>query len=285
MIVVTGAGGRLGGAVLRALLERMPAAEVGVSTTAPQKLSSLADRGVRVRQGDYDDPASLRAAFEGADRVLIVSAPRLGDAALAAHRVAIDAAVDAGVARVLYTSHVGADALSPFPPANTHAATEVLLKERGIPFTALRNGFYADTPVRLLQAAAASGELRVPADAPVSWTTHEDLAPAIAALLLDAALDEPVVNLTAGEAFDLAELAEVASGTIGHDIRHVVLSDDEYRAELLAAGAPETAVVMTLGIFQAARQRRLGIVDPTLARLIGRPAADLRGVLAERLAS
>jgi NAD(P)H dehydrogenase (quinone) len=283
MIVVTGAGGRLGGAVVAALLERMPAQEIGVSTTAPEKLSALTEAGVRVRRGDYDDAATLRDAFEGADRVLLVSAPRIGDGAVAAHRAAISAAAAAGVGRLLYTSHIGADALSPFPPATTHAATEVLLTGSGIPFTALRNGFYADTPVRLLQGAAASGELRVPADAPVSWTTHEDLAPAIAALLLDPALEEPVVNLTAGEAFDLAELVEVASGTLGHDIRHVVLSDDEYRDELLATGAPEMAAVMTLGIFLAARQRRLGIVDPALARLIGRPATDLRGVIAERL--
>lgn len=281
MIVVTGAGGRLGGAVLRALLERRPADEIGVSTTRPDERAALAERGVRVRYGSYDEPASLRESFAGADRVLIVSAPRHGTAAVDAHRAAVEAARDTGVGRVFYTSHVGADALSPFPPAVTHATTEVLLRESGVPFTALRNGFYADTPLRLLRTAAATGELRVPVDAPVSWSAHRDLAPAIAALLVDPAVDATTVNLTAGEAMDSAELADVASTVLGRPIRHVMLDDDAYRAELTAAGVPELGVTMMLGIFRASRQRHLGIVDPALGALIGRPATTIAALLAE----
>ena len=282
MIVVTGAGGRLGGAVLADLLERLPADQIGVSTTRPDELTAAAGRGVRVRYGSYDEPASLREAFAGADRVLLVSAPRHGAAAVDAHRVAIEAARDAGVGRIFYTSHVGADALSPFPPAVTHATTEVLLRDSGIPFTALRNGFYADTPLRLLRTAAATGELRVPTDAPVSWSAHRDLAPAIAALLVDQDLEETTVNLTAGEALDYAELAEVAASVLDRPIRHVVLDDDAYAAELTAAGVPEFGITMMLGIFRASRQRRLGIVDPALAGLIGRPATSLATLLAEK---
>lgn len=283
MIVITGAGGRLGSAVVDALLEQVPAEGIGISTTDPTRASALADRGVRVRRGDYDDPASLEHAFAGADRVLVVSAPRIGEAALAAHRAAIRAAGAAGVGRILYTSHVGADALSPFPPAVTHAATEILLRDSGIPFIAVRNGFYADTPLRLAETAVRSGELRAPADAPVSWTTHADLAPGIAALLLQQDLEESAVNLTSGEALDLADLAGVASAASGRPVRRVALEDEAYRDELIAAGAPEPAADMTLRIFQAARQRHLGIVDPTLTRLIGRPTERLETLLAQRL--
>lgn len=284
MIVVTGAGGRLGGAVVGALLERVAAEEIGVSTTRPEELADLAERGVRVRRGSYDEPESLRTAFHGADRVLIVSAPRHGDAAIDAHRIAIEAARDAGVARLFYTSHVGADALSPFPPTVTHAATEMMLRDSGIAFTALRNGFYADTPVRLLRTAVGTGELRVPVDAPVSWSMHRDLAPGIAALLLDPSCSEVSVNLTAGEALDMAALAEIASSALGRTIRHVPVSDHDYRADLLAAGTPDLGVTMMLGIFQASRQRHLGIVDPALAELIGRPTTSLSQALVEELA-
>ncbi len=284
MIVVTGAGGRLGGAVLTELLQRVPAGEVGVSTTRPDALAELAGRGVRVRHGSYDDPESLRAAFTGADRLLLVSAPRHGTAAVDAHRTAIAAARDAGVGHVFYTSHVGADPLSPFPPAVTHATTEVLLRDSGLSFTALRNGFYADTPLRLLAGAAASGELRVPVDAPVSWSVHRDLAPAIAALLTAAAVPGPAVNLTAGEAFDMAGLAAVASSVTGRPVRHVPVEDEEFAAGLRAAGVPELGVTMTLAIFQAARQRHLGIVDPTMAELLGRPTTSMTELLRESLA-
>lgn len=284
MIVVMGAGGRLGGAVVAELLERVSPAELGVSTTRPEELGDLEARGVRVRRASYDDPASLSAAFEGADRVLVVSAPRIGGPAIAAHEAAIAAARDAGVGRVLYTSHVGSDALSPFPPATTHATTEVLLRESGLAFTSLRNGFYADTPVQLLAGALRTGELRTPVDGPVSWTQHRDLAPATATLLLDPDLSEPAVNLTAGEAVTMSELADLASSLLGRPVRHVVLGDEEHRAELLASGMPEMRVNMTQGIFRASRQRHLGIVDPTLADLLGRPTTPLSQLLREELA-
>jgi uncharacterized protein YbjT (DUF2867 family) len=281
MIVITGATGRLGGRVLAALLERVPAEELGVSSTDPERAAGPAAQGVRVRLGDYDRPETLRESFEGADRVLLVSAPRIGEAAAIAHRTAIEAARAAGVGRILYTSHVGADALSPFPPASGHAATEVELRDSGVPFTALRNGFYADTPVRMAIAAAASGsgELRAPADAPVSWTTHDDLAPAIAALLLDPTLDQAAVNLTAGQAIDLDEVARIASRLTGRDIRRTVVADEDHRAELIAAGVPEMGAMMSLAIVQASRQRHFGIVDPALESLVGRPSQTFEQVL------
>ncbi|TAJ49859.1 MAG: SDR family NAD(P)-dependent oxidoreductase [Herbiconiux sp.] len=281
MIVVSGATGRLGGAVLTELLEHLPASEVGASTTRPEELARFSEAGVRVRRGDFDDPASLGHSFDGADRVLLVSAPRHGEAAIAAHRVAISAARDAGVGRLFYTSHVGADALSPFPPAVTHAATEVMLRDSGIAFTALRNGFYADTPLRLVRSAAESGVLRVPADAPVSWTMHRDLAPGIAALLLDPAIDLPAINLTAGRAMDMAELAEAGRRSLGRVIRHEQISDEDFAAGLAATGAPAIAVTMTLGIFLASRQRHLGIVDPSLTELLDRPTTSLEAAIPE----
>ncbi|GAA4265322.1 NAD(P)H-binding protein [Frondihabitans peucedani] len=285
MIVVTGAGGRLGGAVLTELLERIEPSDLGVSTTRPEEFGELAERGVRVRRGSFDDPASLRESFAGADRLLVVSAPRQGSEAVDAHRTAIDAARDAGVGRLFYTSHVGADSLSAFPPTVTHAATEVLLAESGVPFTSLRNGFYADTPLRLLQGAAETGELRVPVDAPVSWTQHRDLAPGIASLLVDESVTDPAINLTAEAAFDLDTLADIASEALGRRISVTHLGDDEYRAELTAAGTPALGVTMMLGIFRASRQRHLGIVDPALARLIGRPTTSLVDTIRETLAA
>lgn len=285
MIVVLGATGRLGGAVVEELLSRVPAAQIGVSTREPDKLRDLGERGGTVRHGDYDDQASLESAFAGADRILLVSAPKQGQAAVEAHARAIDAARAAGVQRIFYTSHVGADALSPFRPAVGHAATEVLLRDSGIPFTALRNGFYADTPVRLLRQAAETGELAVPADAPISWTVHADLAPGIAALLTDPDLDLAAVNLTASAAATMSELAELASTITGRTIKHTVLSDQDYYDRLLAAGVPEIGATTTLGIFRAARQRHLAIVDPALTELLGRPTTTVHQLIERELAA
>src|ERR1700742_1780172 len=116
MIVITGATGVLNGATVAHLLELVPADQIGVSVRDVAKAQSLADRGVRVRRGAYDDPAALLNAFEEADQVLLVSSNDPGGDPVSLHRVAIETAVKAGARRILYTSHqhIGAD--SPFRP-------------------------------------------------------------------------------------------------------------------------------------------------------------------------
>src|SRR5690348_13931958 len=124
MIIVTGGTGQLGSQIVERLLERLPADHVGVSVRDPGRAGDHAARGVRVRRGDFTDPGSLAAAFEGATQVLIVSTDRTGEAALAQHVAAIDAAHDSGARRILYTSHQGAAEDSRFAPMPDHAATE-----------------------------------------------------------------------------------------------------------------------------------------------------------------
>ncbi len=292
MIIVTGANGQLGRAVAERLLERVPAARIGVSVRDPEKARGLEERGVRVRQGDFDDAASLAHAFEGASRVLIVSVNRLGEAAVRQHRAAIDAAkaagagrifytsqVAAGVEPIFYTSHADANLIAAFPPMVDHAATEAALRESGVAYTSLRNGFYAQTAAFLVRNALETGELRAPQDGPIDYTTIPDLAEATAIALADEGLDDPILTLTGPEAVDTAGLAALASELAGRPIRRVVVADDAYRAGLVAHGVPEPQADMFLGLFVAARQGAFTRVDPTLGRLIGRPPMPVRDAL------
>jgi NAD(P)H dehydrogenase (quinone) len=283
MIVVTGANGVLGRGVVENLLALVPAEQVGVSVRDPQGAADLAERGVRVRRGDYDEPATLADAFAGADQVLVVSGLSLGEAGVAQHRTAIEAAAAAGAGRVLYTSHQGALADSPFAAGPDHAATEEALAGVGLPWTALRNGFYANTVPRLLGDAATTGELRLPADGPVAWTTREDLAAATARLLVDGAPDGPTAPLTGPEAVDLEQVAAIVGDIAGRPVRRVVVDEEEYVADLVAHGTPEHLARMMLGLFAASRRGDFAPADPTLAQLIGRPARSIREVLAEAL--
>jgi len=274
MIVVTGATGLLGGAVVERLLARQPDEEIGVSVRDPAKAAALADRGVRVRRGDYDDAASLAHAFEGADQLLLVSAPATGETALRQHRTAIDAARRAGVRRVVYTSHMGANPASAFAPMVDHAATEALLADSGLAFTALRNGFYAASGRMLLGRAFETGEVAAPADGPVSWTAHDDLADAAAIVLTEEGRFEgPTPPLTGSAALDLAALA---AEVLGRPIRRTVLTDAQYREAL-----PEPVAEMLLGLFAASRAGEFAAVDPTLAELLGRPPLTVRDLLAK----
>lgn len=278
MIVVTGATGQLGRAIAERLLERVPAEQVGVSVRDPEKARGLEERGVRVRRGDFDDAASLAHAFEGASRVLVVSAGTV-ETAVGLNRAAIDAAKAAGARRILYTSHMGSNPSSLFPPMPTHVATEAALRGSGVAFTALRNGFYASFVPVLLGGAVETGELGAPEDGPISWTAHADLADAAACALTEEGLDGVTPDLTGPEAIDVAGIAAIASELTGRPIRRVVVSDAEYRAGLVARGAPEQSADMLLGFFAASRRGEFANVDPTLGRLIGRPPTPLRDVL------
>lgn len=280
MIIVTGATGKLGSRVLEGLLGRLPADQIGVSVRNPDQAAPLAARGVRVRRGDYDDPDSLADAFAGADQVFIVSAGATGDEAMRHHVAAIDAARDAGARRVHYTSHMASAADSVFAPMPDHAATEGYLASSGVPFTAYRNGFYASTVPLLLGAALQTGELAAPADGPVSWTNHDDLAEAAAIALVDEGrFDGPTPALTAPEAHDLEGIAGILSGLTGRTIRRVVVDDDEWVQSLIGHGVPEGRARMLMGMFLATRRGEFAATDPTLGQLLGRPPLSIRTVL------
>jgi uncharacterized protein YbjT (DUF2867 family) len=280
MIIVTGATGRLGRAVVDRLADRVPTDRLGVSVRDPEKAADLADRGIRVRRGDFDDPDSLAYAFDGATQVLIVSGP----ADPAPHHFAIDTAKTAGAERILYTSHQAANPDSLFIATRGHAATEQELANSGVPFTALRNGFYASTPALMLRSALETGELVLPEDGPFSWTAHRDLADAAAVALTEPGrLAGTTPALTGPELLDYADIAAIASDLVGRKITRVTVPDEEWRRAAIGRGMPEFLADLTLGIFAAARRGEFAVVDPTLPELLGRPATTLREVLAAEL--
>ncbi|WP_437907984.1 NAD(P)H-binding protein [Sorangium sp. So ce327] len=284
MIIVTGANGQLGRAIMERLLQRVPAARLGVSVRDPEQASALAERGVRVRRGAFDDAASLRHAFEGASHVLIVSINSTGEAAVRQHEAALEAARAAGARRVLYTSHMGSNPASRFEPMRDHAATEASLQRSGGAFTSLRNGFYAASALMLLERALKTGELVAPEDGPVSWTEHGDLADAAAIALTDEArLDGLTPPLTAAAALDLEGVAAIASELIGRSITRVTVSDRAFREDMVSHGVPEHRADLLLGMFAASREREFAAVDPTLERLLGRAPMSMRRYLTARL--
>lgn len=279
MLIVTGATGALGSAVLDQLLRRVPAGEVGVSVRDPDKARGLARRGVRVRAGDFTDPAGLEHAFEDADRVLVVSAAIRGEGAVQANRAAIDAAVSAGASRVLYTSHQAASHDSAFAPQAAHAATEDHLAGLSRDFTALRNGFYASSLAFMVGDAVRTGTLAAPEDGPVSWTAHADLAEAAAVALIDDELDGVTPPLTGPEAITLEQVARQLSDLSGRPVSRVVLDDEDWVDRAVEAGQPEAVARFTLGMYVAARRGEFDVVDPTLPRLLARPPIPARAFL------
>ncbi|WP_019928633.1 NAD(P)H-binding protein [Nocardia sp. BMG111209] len=279
MIIVTGANGLLGRLVVENLLRRVPATDIGVSVRDPAGAGWAAERGVRVRRGDFADPASLAHAFADASQVLLVSVDSTGDEAVDRHRTAIEAAVRAGAEHVLYTSHMGAGPRSAFAPMPDHAATEAILRQADVPFTVLRNGFYAASGARLLGDALETGRVIAPEDAPVAWTAHADLAEAAAIALTTGRPLGVTPPLTGAETADLADLAAIVAARTGRELERITVPDKDYRESLLAQGLPEPLADMFTGLFTAIRNHEFAPATTDLAEMLGRETTPLTAAL------
>ena len=282
MIIVTGATGTLNGATVEHLLKRLPPSRIGVSVRDPERAEHLAGQGVRVRQGSYDDPAALRHSFEDAEQVLLVSSNDFTADVVAQHRTAIDAAVDAGAQRILYTSAHGTGFGTPYPPLAIHAATEQHLAASGVAWTALRNGFYGDLN-QLLGPWQETGAIAKPADGSFSWVDRQDAAEAAAAILTsDSTFDGPL-DLTSPSPVTLADFAVAASELTGRHVDRVVVDDEEWVAAEIANGVPEAVARFTLSMFQATRTGHFAQSDPTLTQLLGREPRGAADQLADQI--
>jgi uncharacterized protein YbjT (DUF2867 family) len=286
MLIVTGASGELGYRIVEKLLDFVPAERIGVSVRDPAKVTKLAARGVRVRQADYDHPASLRQAWEGAERLLLVSsnAAATGGDPLKQHATAIGAALDVGVERILYTSQVSSSKTSHFPPGRDHAETEQMLADSGLAWTALRHGFYAASALKMNARGFHAGVIAAPEDGKVAWTTHDDLAAADAMFLAGkVVIDGPTPPLTGGEALDLADLARLAGDILGKSVQRVLISENQMEVNARSAGVPEGSIAVMLGYYRAAQAGEFATVDATLAEILGRRPEKMRNFMQANL--
>ncbi|MFD4406333.1 NAD(P)H-binding protein [Nocardia sp. NPDC058499] len=284
MIVVTGATGGLGGTTVEHLLERVPADRIGISVRDAARAQHFADRGVRVRQASYEDPAALRDSFAGAEQVLLVSGNDPAADMVGLHRGAIEAAVQAGARRIVYTSQHGAVPGNPYRPSDIHIATEAILGDSGVGWTALRNGAYGPLD-QVLGPWQRTGVIAQPADGPVPYTDRADIAEATAVVLAgDRSFDGPV-TLAAPTALTFDDVAEIAAGLTGRTIERMVLDDERWTADQVTTGVPEQMARLMLTWYQAARAGYFAESGPLLTELLGREPRTVADRLAAHIAA
>ena len=274
-IVVTGATGQLGRHVLEALLERgVPAAEIVAAGRSVEKLADFAARGVHVQPMDYADAGSVAAALKGAKRVLLISGSEVGQR-VDQHRTVIEAARAEGVKLLAYTSIANADTTAMLL-ADEHKATEALLRESGVPFVLLRNGWYLENYTEQLPGTLAQGAIAGSAgDGKVSGASRADYAHAAAAVLVADDQAGKVYELGGDDAFSMADLAAEISAATGRTISYNDLPAEEYAGLLTGVGVPgafaEILADSDLGIARG----DLLVSSGDLRRLIGRPTTSL----------
>jgi NAD(P)H dehydrogenase (quinone) len=284
-IVITGASGHLGRLTAEAVLEKVEPSELVLVTRTPQALADLAARAADVRTGDFDDPSSLPAAFEGGERLLLISTDRAGDR-VPQQQAAIEAAAAAGVRSVAYTSIVNPSDSNPAAVAAEHRATEEHLRASGLGWTFLRHGIYADLLPQSAAAALASGKLLSnDGDGRTSYVAREDLARAAAAVLTSDGHDGKVYDLTGPQALGTKDLAELIADAGGRPVEPVFLDDEAWIAAMVEhAGMPEPGARLysTFGI--AARHGYFTPVSTAVRELTGRSPKTVREVLEAALA-
>lgn len=275
-LVVTGATGQLGRLAVQALLDRaVPAEQIVAAGRNIDKLADLEREGVQVRAMDFDDPASLRAAFADAGKVLLISGSEVGKR-VEQHRNAIEAAEQAGVELLVYTSVANADT-NRMQLASEHQATEQILRASGVPFALLRNGWYLENYTEQIPTYLQYGAVLGSAEQGlVSGATRADYADAAAAVLIKDAQAGKVYELGGDVPFSLADLAEEVGAAAGRSVSYQDLSEDEYTQALLGAGLPEPLAVMLADSDRGIARGELQVTTGELSRLIGRPTTSLK---------
>ena len=282
-IVVTGATGHLGHLIVEALLrDGVAPAEIVAGGRNLGALDDLAAQGVRVATVDYDDPRSLADALAGADTLMLVSASEPGKR-VPQHRAVIDAAVAAGVTRIVYTSapHASTSALVLAPE---HKSTEELIAASGIPATILRNGWYTENYAGTARQAAESGTLvSSVGSGVVSSASRKDYADAAAVVLTNPGHEGKTYELSGDIAWTQDELAAAISQVTGKKVVYTPVSAEEHAAILGSAGLDAGTVGFVTALDANIRDGLIGYTTGDLSRLIARPTTPLAVGLAAAL--
>ncbi|WP_166868651.1 MULTISPECIES: SDR family oxidoreductase [unclassified Salinibacterium] len=274
-ILVTGTSGHLGRLVVESLLARGVApSEIRAGARDTAKIADLAAAGVETVRLDYNDPASVQAAVDGADKVLLISGSEVGRR-VAQHTAVIDAAVAAGVSQFVYTSapHVDTSALVLAPE---HKATEEAITASGLPATVLRNNWYTENYVREIEPARATGVLAASAgDGRVASASRADYAEAAAAVLTTDGHLGAVYELGGDDAWNYDELAAAIGAIVGREVIYERLTAEQHAERLQSFGLDAGTIGFVIALDANIREGALAETTGDLSRLIGRPTTPL----------
>jgi NAD(P)H dehydrogenase (quinone) len=270
-IAVTGATGQLGRLVVEKLKSKVSASDIVALVRNPEKAGDL---GVAAPAADYAKPKTLDIALASVDTLLLISSNEIGQRAVQ-HKNVIDAAKRADVKRIVYTSLLHAD-VSPLDLADEHRQTEAYLKASGIPFTILRNGWYAENYTGSISGALAGGAFIGSAgDGKISAVPRADYAEAAVAVLTGEGHDGKTYELAADAAWTLTDLAAEISKQTGKDISYRNLPEADYATALKGFGLPEALAASIAGWDVGASKGALFDDGKQLSTLIGRPTTPL----------
>ncbi|MEC0184740.1 SDR family oxidoreductase [Paenibacillus peoriae] len=283
MILVTGATGHLGKAVIDHLLTKVEPSRIAAFARDQSKAASLKDKGIDVRIGNFDDVASLESAMKGIHKVLLISSNDHGQL-LEQHKNVIHAAKKAQVSQLVYTGTAVQDAEgSPLKAMlEAHEHTEDYIKQSSLPYTILRNTMYADTlPLFLGDKVFESGIYLPVGDGKVPFALRREMGEAAANVLLQSNHENKTYVLTGNELNTFDQIATILSELSGKTVGYISPDLNAFKEMLRAAGNPEFGISTIAGFISDMREGRYNLQSDNFEMLLGRKPMSLKNSLKE----
>ena len=272
-IAILGASGELGRKTVASILDSgFEAQHVSAVVRTPGKMSAWQDRGLQIRQGDYDEPASLRAAFDGVDRLLLIPTKAAPAQRVQQYENAISAAREAGVEHLLHFGIVGTSLALPSPLAPFLLYAESAVRTSGLAWTLLRNTIYADPIAEWIPDIINMGTIPYPTgNGRCAYVTRDDIARAAAAVLTTEGHAGETYNFTGPAALTTADLCDAIAHVTGKPVEHRLATDQDYLTVCRASGEPEFITTVLLSLYHSIRDGHFDLVSSDIERLTGRP--------------
>lgn len=274
-IAIIGATGQLGALTIDALLDRgIPAGDILALGRNADRLAELTARGLGTAAVDLNDVDTTAKALDGAEKLLLVSFGDLGSR-VAQHGKAIEAARQAGVAHLIYTSGLQAPTTI-LELAADHKATEDLVTASGIPATFLRNGWYTENHLQDFNGARERGVIANSiGTGRIATAPRKDFAEAAAVVLATPGHRGKAYELSGDSAWSFEEFAATAADVLGTPVAYQPLTSEQEREQLLAVGLGEATAGFLVTLNANLRDGAMAPAPGDLSRLIGRPTEPL----------
>jgi len=281
MILVTGATGNLGSQIVENLLKQISPGEIAVLVRDEEKAQELKNKGVQVRVGDYTNPNSLVSAFKDLKKLILISSNDFNDR-FGQHKNAIDAAKEAGVKHILYTSmsmnDIETSPLKGF--LEDHYQTEDYIKQNGFTYTMLQHSLYADViPMFIGEQVLDTGVFFPAGDGRVAYASRTDLAEAISKIVVSDAFDNQSLPLTNSENYSYTDVAKILTEISGKEVAYLSPTSEVFAETLKGFGLPEPIIQMSLGFAAGIKNNDFDTTFPNLETILGRKPQNLKEYL------
>lgn len=282
MILITGATGNLGSNVVRQLIKKSNPSQFIVSSSNESGVIKLKDKGLQARLANFSEPSTLKEAFKGIEKLLLIST--MDQNRFEQHKNVVNAAKEQGIKHIVYTSL----AIKDIEKSGvkdlmiSHFQMEDYIKSSGLTYTILRNTMYADALNQILGSNGLNQNINLPGGTgKVPYALRSEMGEATANLLLQDNHQNITYNITGSKAYSYSDLVREFKNISSKELIYNDISEESFTEALKQAGFPDFVIYLHGGTIADIKNHQYEITDKTMEYLLGRPTANAQKFLKE----